>query len=72
MLLMLSRVIMAMSGGLYIVLATNYAAQLAPPEKGECDGHGDHWIYSFTSTRCTDWNILAGYVDWHAIFSSLQ
>ncbi|VWA42866.1 FIG01232049: hypothetical protein [Bacillus altitudinis] len=33
MLLMLSRVIMAMSGGLYIVLATNYAAQLAPPEK---------------------------------------
>ena len=27
--LMLSRVIMAMSGGLYIVVATNYAAQIA-------------------------------------------
>ncbi|MBR3379611.1 MAG: MFS transporter, partial [Bacillus sp. (in: Bacteria)] len=32
-LLLLSRVIMAMSGGLYIVVATNYAAQIAPPEK---------------------------------------
>lgn len=30
---MLSRVIMAMSGGLYIVVATNYAAQIAVPEK---------------------------------------
>lgn len=35
MLLLLSRVIMAMSGGLYIVVATNYAAQIAPPEKRE-------------------------------------
>lgn len=34
-LLLLSRVIMAMSGGLYIVVATNYAAQIAPPEKRE-------------------------------------
>lgn len=33
--LMLSRVIMAMSGGLYIVVATNYAAQIAVPEKKE-------------------------------------
>lgn len=35
MLLLLSRVITAMSGGLYIVVATNYAAQIAPPEKRE-------------------------------------
>lgn len=28
-------------------------------KKGKCDGHGDHWIYSFTSTRCTDWNIFS-------------
>ncbi|MFA9455146.1 MFS transporter [Halalkalibacter sp. AB-rgal2] len=32
-LLMLSRVIMGMSGGLYIVVATNYAAQIATAEK---------------------------------------
>ncbi|MDX8044997.1 MFS transporter [Gracilibacillus sp. S3-1-1] len=32
-LLMLSRVVMAMSGGLYIVIATNYAAQIAEPDK---------------------------------------
>lgn len=33
--LMLSRVIQAMSGGLFIVVATNYAAQIAAPEKRE-------------------------------------
>ena len=32
-LLMLSRIIMGMSGGLYIVVATNYAAKIATPEK---------------------------------------
>ncbi|SDZ08086.1 MFS transporter, DHA1 family, putative efflux transporter [Evansella caseinilytica] len=31
--LLVSRIVMAMSGGLYIVVATNYAAQLASPEK---------------------------------------
>lgn len=31
--LMLSRIVMAMGGGLYIVIATNYAAQITTPEK---------------------------------------
>ncbi|MFB6767459.1 MFS transporter [Bacillus altitudinis] len=69
MLLMLSRVIMAMSGGLYIVLATNYAAQLAPPEK---KGSAMATVITgFTVSLVLGVPIgtfLAGYVDWHAIF----
>lgn len=67
--LMLSRVIMAMSGGLYIVVATNYAAQIAVPEK-----RGTAMatvITGFTVSLVLGVPIgtfLAGYVDWHYIF----
>ncbi|MGX8791070.1 MFS transporter [Oceanobacillus sp. M60] len=67
--LMLSRVIQAMSGGLFIVVATNYAAQIAAPEKKG----------SAMATVLTGFTIslvlgvplgtfLAGYVDWRYIF----
>ncbi len=68
-LLMLSRVIMAMSGGLYIVVATNYAAQIAAPEK-----RGSSMatvITGFTVSLVLGVPIgtfLAGYFDWHYIF----
>ncbi|MBD3860663.1 MFS transporter [Bacillus sp. 28A-2] len=69
MLLMLSRVIMAMSGGLYIVLATNYAAQLAPPEK---KGSAMATVITgFTVSLVLGVPIgtfLSGHVDWHYIF----
>lgn len=67
--LMLSRVIMAMSGGLYIVVATNYAAQIAAHEK-----RGTAMatvITGFTVSLVLGVPIgtfLAGYVDWHYIF----
>ncbi|WP_060204171.1 MFS transporter [Sporosarcina koreensis] len=67
--LMLSRVIMAMSGGLYIVVATNYAAQIAAPEK-----RGSAMatvITGFTVSLVLGVPIgtfLAGYFDWHYIF----
>ncbi|MBO0995604.1 MFS transporter [Bacillus sp. SD088] len=68
-LLMLSRVIMAMSGGLYIVVATNYAAQIAAPEK-----RGSAMatvITGFTVSLVLGvpiGTLLAGYFDWHYIF----
>lgn len=68
-LLMISRVIMAMSGGLYIVVATNYAAQMATPEK-----RGSAMatvITGFTVSLVLGVPIgtfLAGYFDWHYIF----
>jgi len=67
--LMLSRVIMAMSGGLYIVVATNYAAQIAVPEK-----RGSAMatvITGFTVSLVLGVPIgtfLAGHFDWHYIF----
>lgn len=67
--LMLSRIIMAMSGGLYIVVATNYAAQIAAPEK-----RGSAMatvITGFTVSLVLGVPIgtfLAGYFDWHYIF----
>lgn len=67
--LMLSRVIMAMSGGLYIVVATNYAAQIAAPEK-----RGSAMatvITGFTVSLVLGVPIgtfLAGYLNWHYIF----
>lgn len=48
-LLLLSRVIMAMSGGLYIVVATNYAAQIAPPEKREAQWQRSLLVLPFHS-----------------------
>ncbi|WP_152656565.1 MFS transporter [Oceanobacillus sp. CFH 90083] len=69
LLLMLSRVIMAMSGGLYIVVATNYAAQIAAPEK-----RGSAMatvITGFTVSLVLGVPIgtfLAGYLDWNYIF----
>lgn len=67
--LMLSRVIMAMSGGLYIVVATNYAAQIAAPEKR--GGAMATVITGFTVSLVLGVPIgtfLAGYLDWHYIF----
>lgn len=67
--LMLSRVIMAMSGGLYIVIATHYAAQIASPEK-----RGSAMatvITGFTVSLVLGVPIgtfLAGYFDWQYIF----
>ncbi|GAB2559702.1 MFS transporter [Gracilibacillus alcaliphilus] len=67
--LMLSRIIMAMSGGLYIVVATNYAAQITVPEK-----RGSAMatvITGFTVSLVLGvpiGTLLAGYVDWHYIF----
>ncbi|WP_208591221.1 MFS transporter [Gracilibacillus suaedae] len=67
--LMLSRVIMALSGGLYIVVATNYAAQIAVPEK-----RGSAMatvITGFTVSLVLGvptGTFLAGYFDWHYIF----
>ncbi|TDU10742.1 MFS transporter [Bacillus sp. BK450] len=68
-LLLLSRVIMAMSGGLYIVVATNYAAQIAPPEK---KGSAMATVITgFTVSLVFGVPIgtfLSGHVDWHYIF----
>lgn len=67
--LMLSRVVMAMSGGLYIVVAINYAGQIAAPEK-----RGSAMatvITGFTVSLVLGVPIgtfLAGYVNWHYIF----
>ncbi|UTR13654.1 MFS transporter [Salipaludibacillus sp. LMS25] len=68
-LLMFSRVVMAMSGGLYIVVATNYAAQIAAPEnRGSAMATV---ITGFTVSLVLGVPIgtfLAGYLDWHYIF----
>lgn len=67
--LLLSRIIMGMSGGLYIVVATNYAAQLASPKrKGSAIATV---ITGFTVSLVFGVPIgtfLAGYFDWHYIF----
>ena len=67
--LMLSRIIMGMSGGLYIVVATNYAAKIASPErKGSAMATV---ITGFTVSLVLGVPIgtfLAGYLDWHYIF----
>ncbi|WP_107839414.1 MFS transporter [Metasolibacillus meyeri] len=67
--LMLSRVIMAMSGGLYIVVATNYAAQIAAPEKK--GGAMATVITGFTVSLVLGvplGTFLASYFDWYYIF----
>lgn len=67
--LMLSRIIMAMSGGLYIVVATNYAAQIATVDK-----RGSAMatiITGFTVSLVLGVPIgtfLAAYLDWRNIF----
>lgn len=67
--LMLSRIIMAMSGGLYIVVATNYAAQIATADK-----RGSAMatiITGFTVSLVLGVPIgtfLAAYLDWRNIF----
>ncbi|WP_077602960.1 MFS transporter [Oceanobacillus sojae] len=67
--LMLARVIQAMSGGLFIVVATNYAAQIAAPErKGSAMATV---LTGFTISLVLGVPIgtfLAGYVDWHYVF----
>ncbi|WP_096186407.1 MFS transporter [Evansella halocellulosilytica] len=68
-LLMLSRIVMAMSGGLFIVVATNYAAQISTPEKrGSAIATV---ITGFTVSLVLGVPIgtfLAAYVDWRYIF----
>jgi len=67
--LMFSRIIMAMSGGLYIVVATNYAAQIATADK-----RGSAMatiITGFTVSLVLGVPIgtfLAAYLDWRNIF----
>ena len=67
--LMLARVIQAMSGGLFIVVATNYAAQIADPErKGSAMATV---LTGFTVSLVLGVPIgtfLAGYVDWRYVF----
>ncbi|KYG30049.1 MFS transporter [Alkalihalobacillus trypoxylicola] len=69
LMLMLSRIIMGMSGGLYIVVATNYAATIASPEK---KGSAMATVITgFTVSLVLGVPIgtfLAGYLDWHYIF----
>ncbi|MDY7222675.1 MFS transporter [Halalkalibacterium halodurans] len=68
-LLMFSRVVMAMSGGLYIVVATNYAAQIVSPEKrGSAIAK---IITGFTVSLVLGVPIgtfFSAYVDWRYIF----
>ncbi|MGG1663443.1 MFS transporter [Brevibacillus sp. NRS-1366] len=67
--LMLSRIILAMSGGLYIVVAINYAAQLAQPAK-----RGSAMatvITGFTVSLALGvpiGTLIAAYMDWRYIY----
>ncbi|GIO22690.1 putative MFS-type transporter YbcL [Oceanobacillus sp. J11TS1] len=67
--LMLARVIQAMSGGLFIVVATNYAAQIAAPER---KGNTMATVLTgFTIPLVLGVPIgtfLAGYVNWRYVF----
>ncbi|GAE28712.1 MFS transporter [Halalkalibacter hemicellulosilyticus] len=69
LLLMLSRIVMAMSGGLYIVVATNYAAQISSAKK-----RGSAMatvITGFTVSLVLGVPIgtfLAAYIDWRYVF----
>ncbi|TRZ40569.1 MFS transporter [Niallia circulans] len=67
--LVLSRIVMAMSGGLYFVVATNYAAKLALPEK---QGSAIATIITgFTVSLVLGVPIgtfIATYIDWRYIF----
>lgn len=67
--LMLARVIQAMSGGLFIVVATNYAAQIAVPERR---GSAMATVLTgFTVSLVLGvpfGTLLAGYVDWRYVF----
>ncbi|MGE6631602.1 MFS transporter [Bacillus sp. NPDC077027] len=67
--LMISRIVMALSGGLYIVVATNYAAKIA--KKGESGAAIATVITGFTVSLVLGvpiGTLLATYVDWHYIF----
>lgn len=67
--LMAARVVQAMSGGLFIVIATNYAAQIAAPErKGSAMATV---LTGFTISLVLGVPIgtfLAGYIDWRYVF----
>jgi DHA1 family putative efflux transporter-like MFS transporter len=68
-LLMLSRIVQAMSGGLYFVVATNYAAQLAQPEKR--GGAIATVITGFTVSLVVGvpiGTLIAAYMDWRYIY----
>ncbi|MFE3575040.1 MFS transporter [Lysinibacillus sp. NPDC059133] len=68
-LLMLSRVVLAMSGGLFIVVATNYASYLAKP--GKRGSAMATVITGFTISLALGVPIgtfIAAYIDWHNIF----
>ncbi len=56
-LLLLSRVIMAMSGGLYCRRHELCSADRPARKKGKCNGNCHHWIHRFTRTWCADWDI---------------
>lgn len=68
-LLVISRIVMAMSGGLYFVVATNYAAKLAQPSK---QGSAIATIITaFTVSLVLGVPIgtfIATYIDWRYIF----
>jgi DHA1 family putative efflux transporter-like MFS transporter len=67
--LMLSRIVQAMSGGLYFVVATNYAAQLAQPEKR--GGAIATVITGFTVSLVVGvpiGTLIAAYMDWRYIY----
>lgn len=67
--LMLSRVVMAISGGLFIVVATNYASNLAKP--GKRGSAMAMVITGFTISLALGVPIgtfIAAHIDWHNIF----
>lgn len=71
-LLMFSRIVLAMSGGLYIVIATNYAARLAPPAK---QGNAMATVITgFTVSLILGvpvGTLVAAYMDWRYIYLML-
>ncbi|MGE6578011.1 MFS transporter [Paenibacillus xylanexedens] len=67
--LMFSRIVLAMSGGLYFVLATNYAARLAP--SGKQGSAIATVITGFTVSLVLGVPIgtfIAAYMDWHYVY----
>jgi Arabinose efflux permease len=67
--LMVSRIVLAMSGGLYIVIATHYAARLAQPDKR---GNAISIVMTGFSISLVlgvpFGTLLAAYMDWRYIF----
>ncbi|MDN8590499.1 MFS transporter [Paenibacillus sp. 11B] len=67
--LMFSRIVLATSGGLYFVIATNYAARLAPP--GKQGSAIATVITGFTVSLVLGVPIgtfIAAYMDWHYVY----